>query len=179
MATVSQQIGRNLALFRGYAGLSQAEMGRALASAVGGKGWTRQAVWKAERGERPFTAAELLALANVLHVTVPQLFETTEPLTLPSGRYVSELVVDGLTRGRKELGILDELRKDFNVFSLAFTRTLLHLRAALAGAPELNSEEPLYGVEAAAERIREDRATRVARAPRLRDYEDITKDSRP
>ena len=53
-------------------GLTQDQLGRQLEPLLG-RPWSRQAVSAAEKGERSFGAAELVALAAVLHATVGDL----------------------------------------------------------------------------------------------------------
>lgn len=97
--TLEQTIGENVRALRKRVGGNQAALGEALAPFLGGKGWTRQTVWKAEQGGRSFTAAELLALAATLEVTVPQLFETLDPVRMPNGRELAPQIVEGLLAG--------------------------------------------------------------------------------
>lgn len=88
--TPEQAIGETIAWLRKEQDLSQAQLGEALAAYLG-KAWSRQAVHAAEKGQRAFTAAELLALATVLNTSVPFLFASwgAGPVTLPSGKTVS------------------------------------------------------------------------------------------
>ena len=53
-------------------GLTQEQLGRQLEPLLG-RPWSRQAVSAAEKGDRSFAAAELVALAAVLHTTVGDL----------------------------------------------------------------------------------------------------------
>lgn len=65
-------IGANILARRRELDISQQELGTRLAPLLG-KPWSRQAVSAAEHGERDFIAAELLALAVVLQVSLMQL----------------------------------------------------------------------------------------------------------
>ena len=91
---IEEVIGQRLAMLRESlttdAGerVSQSEFGRRLEPLLG-KPWSRQAVWRAESGNRSFTAAELVAVAHVLGAPVGQLFDpplNTEEIELPGGR---------------------------------------------------------------------------------------------
>lgn len=66
---LEEAIGRNVARLREVSGLSQAQLGDALAGYLG-KPWSRQAVSAAEKGRRAFTAAELVSLALVLKTSL-------------------------------------------------------------------------------------------------------------
>ena len=96
MTTLQEHIGGNVKALRGDT--SPRELGAALAQWLG-KPWTRQAVWEAENGKRAFTAAELLALAAVLDVTLPQLFECADNVLLLSGDTMPPAVIDALVSG--------------------------------------------------------------------------------
>lgn len=152
MAGLEEVIGRNVRALRKARGGSQADLGKALAPMLGGQGWTRQAVWKAERGGRSFTAAELLALAAALGVTVPQLFETEgEPVTLPGGQMPAGVLVgllagsdesDRSQRLHNELRGLQRFNQQLYGLAAANTAQLLRLDAALNGAEEPEPETP-------------------------------------
>lgn len=73
MGQLEEQIGAFVRWAREAHGMSQAELGERLSERLD-KPWTRQAVWSAEKGGRAFTAAELVALAEVLDVTIEELF---------------------------------------------------------------------------------------------------------
>lgn len=86
---LEEVIGARIAEVRAEHGLSQAELGAALEEHLD-KPWSRQAVHTAEKGKRAFTAAELVALALVLKVEVPELMspglqEKNEIIELPRG----------------------------------------------------------------------------------------------
>lgn len=146
--TVAQVVGANVAYFRDLTGKTQSQMGRELAPLIGGQGWSRQAVWKAERGERPFTAAELVALAYVLEVTVPQLFEADpdEPVALSSGHSLIAGAMDALMRGTtpaadRDLRLLASVRRllraraRLSTVSLGIGAEIVELNAAVQGLP--------------------------------------------
>lgn len=101
---LEQVIGGRIAEFRrvldrerrenGEGGLSQEELGRRLGDYLTNKDgsrkeWAKQAVWQAERGERAFTAVELVAFALVLGVTLEDLLypidDPDEEIEMPSG----------------------------------------------------------------------------------------------
>ncbi|MFD1660008.1 helix-turn-helix transcriptional regulator [Streptomyces caeni] len=70
---IEEVIGANLQWIREDQGMTQAQLGEAVARHLG-KPWSRQAVSAAEKGRRAFSAADLLALALVLDVTIPSFF---------------------------------------------------------------------------------------------------------
>ncbi|MGY5069386.1 helix-turn-helix domain-containing protein [Streptomyces griseus] len=78
---IEEAIGANLARLREEAGLSQAQLGNALGSYLE-KPWSRQAVSGAEKGRRAFTAAELIALALSLGVSLDFLLMPVSPQEL-------------------------------------------------------------------------------------------------
>lgn len=94
MGSLEERIGKNVKALRGDR--SGSNLGEDLAWLLGSP-WSRQAVSDAERGRRSFSASELLALADALNTTVPQLYETAEPVTLPSGKQLTPAIVDALT----------------------------------------------------------------------------------
>ena len=123
MTTLQEHIGANVKAFRGKT--SPSELGAALALWLG-KPWTRQAVWEAENGKRVFTAAELLALAAALDVTLPQLFESAEDLDLPSGRTMPATAIDALVLGTNK-------ERDHMMRLLRSARALKRAHEALQG----------------------------------------------
>jgi transcriptional regulator with XRE-family HTH domain len=85
---LEEVIGDRIAVVRTERGMSQAELGAALAEHLD-RPWSRQAVYTAEKGKRAFTAAELVALALVLEIEVPELMtpdirRMNEIIELPS-----------------------------------------------------------------------------------------------
>lgn len=142
--TVEEVIGANVAVLRG--GETQAALGSALAPFLGGEGWSRQTVWKAERGMRQFTPAELLALAAVLDVTLPQLFESPDPVKLPGGTLSAE-AIDALVAGTNDVRDyhvrlsaavrgMERVGQDLNRLSLLHAAQLARLDRAIHGAPD-------------------------------------------
>jgi transcriptional regulator with XRE-family HTH domain len=80
-------IGSRIAAARDRRGMSQVELGKRLGEWLKGE-WSRQAVWAAERGQRAFTAAELVAFAHVLDVAVDHLLTPpieVREIEMPSG----------------------------------------------------------------------------------------------
>ena len=69
---VEEVVGWQVRERREALGLTQEQFGRQLALYLP-RPWSRQAVSAAEKGERSFGAAELVALAAVLHATVGDL----------------------------------------------------------------------------------------------------------
>lgn len=144
MTTLQEHIGGNVKALRGNT--SPRELGAALALWLG-KPWTRQAVWEAENGKRAFTAAELLALAAVLDVTLPQLFECTDNVQLPSGKTMPPEVIDALVSGTNNdrdhtlrlLGsarALKRARSELTRFVLGLSEEVSELERTAHGAPQ-------------------------------------------
>jgi transcriptional regulator with XRE-family HTH domain len=123
VTTLQEHIGANVKAFRGKT--SPSELGAALALWLG-KPWTRQAVWEAENGKRVFTAAELLALAAALGVTLPQLFESADDLDLPSGRTMPATAIEALVLGTNK-------ERDHMMRLLRSARALKRAHEALQG----------------------------------------------
>jgi transcriptional regulator with XRE-family HTH domain len=84
---VEEVIGKRVKAAREAEGLSQHDLGRRLAPLLG-RPWSRQSVSAAEQGQRAFTAVELVALAQALHVSVAMLVSppgTVAKIELPGG----------------------------------------------------------------------------------------------
>lgn len=71
--TLEQSIGRHVARGRRRLGLTQGQMGERI-GVLTGRTWTRKAVLAAEKGDRVFTAAEMVAFAEVFGVSIESLF---------------------------------------------------------------------------------------------------------
>lgn len=106
---IEEVIGANLARLRDEKGMSQSQLGDAVAEHLG-KPWSRQAVSAAEKGRRAFTAADLLALARTLDVSVPALFllrdwrgsntvELADGIALSADEYRDRILHDSDFRG--------------------------------------------------------------------------------
>ncbi|UUE20444.1 helix-turn-helix domain-containing protein [Microbacterium sp. J1-1] len=74
-------IGRRIAEVRQLRSISQTDFGQQVRELVGA-GWSRQVVWQVERGEKPVSASDLVAVAHVLSCTVADLTSTTEAVSL-------------------------------------------------------------------------------------------------
>ena len=95
---LEEVIGHRLRAERERQGMTLKAMGQELETYLG-KPWTPQAVWQAERGQRDFGAAQLLALALVLEIPVAQLLaplEGDQLMTLPNGYALSAKDVERL-----------------------------------------------------------------------------------
>lgn len=82
-----QLVGRRLAEIRESRGMSQADLGQELGKLLK-RPWPRQTVSAAEKGERAFTATELLALAWILETPVEQFLiapSDVRAIVMPSG----------------------------------------------------------------------------------------------
>ncbi len=109
-------------------------------------------MWKVEKGQRDFTPADLLALAWVLDVTVPQLFETLEPVSMPAGTLAPEVVEaltvgvnherDRLLRLSASARALRQAQVELSVLTGAMGLELSRLQAAVAGAADPAARRP-------------------------------------
>lgn len=78
--TIEAEIGARIRWFRKHHGLTQAHVAEAVSARLPKSGWQhRQAVHLAEKGGRAFTAAELVAIADVLGRTAGDLFHFEIP----------------------------------------------------------------------------------------------------
>lgn len=96
---VEEMVGRRVREHRELLGMTQEELGRRLEPLLG-KAWPRQAVWGAERGQRAFTSAELVALASVLATTPARLISSPpglQEIEMPSGKTIPAKAVSDLS----------------------------------------------------------------------------------
>jgi len=95
VSNVSTLVGVNIALYRKAHDWSGAEVARRMSEYKGISEWSRQALWMSERGNRAFTAAELVALAQVLEVKLADLFLVApEPVGGEDTRTVKQKLED-------------------------------------------------------------------------------------
>jgi len=106
---IEQVIGGAIREWREFTGLTQSQLGQALATHTG-IAWSRQAVSAAEAGNRAFSAADLLALALTLKVEFGQLLcpaslGENQILELPSGDHVPARILVDLYYGEHGEGL--------------------------------------------------------------------------
>jgi transcriptional regulator with XRE-family HTH domain len=121
---VEQIVGSRMRERREELGLTQEHIGSQFEPLLG-RPWSRQAVSAAEKGDRSFAAAELVALAAVLHVTVSDLLRPPvhEPEVYLGGPYpVPRDVLLALVTAR--------VRDDLNLTAIQDALTLLADTAA-------------------------------------------------
>lgn len=110
---IEEVIGRNLLRIRERRNLSQSDLGQAIEQHLG-KPWSRQAVSAAEKGRRSFTAADLMALARVLDVTMPEFFllidwresktvQLSDEMVMSAEEYRQRILHDSDARGFAQL----------------------------------------------------------------------------
>lgn len=110
---IEEVIGRNVLRIRERRSLSQADLGAAVGQHLG-KPWSRQAVSAAEKGRRSFTAADLMALARVLNVSMPEFFllvdwrdsqsvELSDGVVIGAEEYAQRILHDSDARGFVQL----------------------------------------------------------------------------
>jgi transcriptional regulator with XRE-family HTH domain len=75
---IGEVIGERVRTARDGLGWTQTELGKRIGARLGQRAWSRQIVSAAEQGKRAYTAAELLAFANELDVSISYLL--TPPL---------------------------------------------------------------------------------------------------
>lgn len=88
---IEELIGQRIRGHRERLGLTQEQLGQRLGDTLG-RAWSRQAISAAEKGDRAFTAAELLAIAHTLGVSVGALLVPqagVEQIELPNGTSLS------------------------------------------------------------------------------------------
>lgn len=84
---LEELVGQRIRTRREGLALTQDQLGRQLGDSLGRR-WSRQAVSAAEKGERAFTAAELVAIAGALQISVGSLFVPpagVDEIELPNG----------------------------------------------------------------------------------------------
>lgn len=110
---IEEVIGRNMRQAREERGLSQTDLGQAMEQHQG-RSWSRQAVSAAEKGQRAFSAADLMALARVLDVSIPSFFllsdwrddgtvELSEGIEMPAAEYRDRILHELDVRGSAQL----------------------------------------------------------------------------
>jgi transcriptional regulator with XRE-family HTH domain len=107
---VEEAIGRQIAHLRAERQLSLADLGEALGRYLG-KPWSRQAVHQAERGQRSFTAVELIALALAFDTSVQALFRAEDDQIDLPGRAISPEEYRGTLLNRQGDSPLDGLEE--------------------------------------------------------------------
>jgi transcriptional regulator with XRE-family HTH domain len=112
---IEQVIGLRMYHRREELGLTQEQVGQAVGDLLG-KAWSRQAVSAAEKGNRAFTAAELLAIAWALRTTVSWLLTPLvgDPgIRMPGGALLEtdKVVAAVLPREHGQWSDLDEMRE--------------------------------------------------------------------
>ena len=75
---IGEVIGERVRAARDDLGWTQTELGKRIGARLGQRAWSRQIVSAAEQGKRAYTAAELLAFASELDVSITHLL--TPPL---------------------------------------------------------------------------------------------------
>lgn len=91
-----QVIGRQIRVIRESRSMTQQELGERLGEWLP-RAWPRQAVSSAERGERAFTGAELLAVAHVLQTWIGALMMPpidVDQIDMPSGGSLTRSAVE-------------------------------------------------------------------------------------
>lgn len=94
---VEEVVGRRIREAREAQDITQEDFGKTLGRLLG-KPWPRQAVSAAEKGQRAFTAAELVGIAVALGRDVADMFRLpadSETLTMPSGEVLTGRDVRG------------------------------------------------------------------------------------
>lgn len=133
---VEEVVGRQIRERRELAGLTQAQIGHRLAPLLG-KPWSRQAVSAAEKGERAFGAAELVAFSAILNATVGDLLEPPEnesavdlggPTAVP--RHMVMAVLAATAKAREDLN-LAAIQENLSNMSEAILRGQENLEEAL------------------------------------------------
>jgi transcriptional regulator with XRE-family HTH domain len=139
---VEEAVGRQIGHLRAQRQLSLTDLGEALGRYLG-RPWSRQAVHQAERGQRSFTAAELVALALALDTSVPALFRTDEErVELPGGVIPAEEYRGTLLNREKDTPLdgLEELIVALHDIREVLDRPALARLVRIARAAEQDAE---------------------------------------
>lgn len=106
---VEEVVGRRIREAREARGMSQDDFGQLLAVLLG-KPWSRQAMSAAEKGQRSFTATEVLAFSVVIGCEIADLFRLPgdlDAVAMPSGSALTRDQLDQATEtGRPSVAAL-------------------------------------------------------------------------
>lgn len=113
---LEEVIGHRMRERREQRGLTQEEAGQSIGRELGRRAWTRQAVSAAEKGDRAFTAAELVAIAFALDTTVSWLLTPLAGdfgVQMPTGAVIEDarLIAAVLPRLSDDEGAVDDMRE--------------------------------------------------------------------
>lgn len=111
---VDEVIGLRVAEARRAAGWTQSQLGERLAAWLPG-GWQRQIVHNGEQGRRPWSTAEVVVLAHVLGLSLPDLLMPPVQVasyTLPGGQVRAADVLRGGPPADEQAMLLDALAHD-------------------------------------------------------------------
>jgi len=137
--------------------MSQEELGRRLEPLLG-KAWPRQAVWAAERGQRAFTAAELLALATALETT-PGLLITPHPwvetVETPGGASVPVKELLNIDFRDPFLPVVNELTRELSAAVEEATKANERVRLISEALVKRTKEQALGAFDAVVDHINE------------------------
>lgn len=160
VTTLDTHIGRRIAEVRQLRSISQTDFGQRVRELVGA-GWSRQVVWQVERGEKPVSASDLVAVAHVLSCTVADLTSTTEAVSLGGGTVPrTDAIVggeeampeaEGMARFRDAADALADVRHAWE----RYAHLIDVARRRVAEVPAVERQVRRYGERALQEAVRQ------------------------
>lgn len=178
--TLDAHIGRRITEVRDLRGISQEDFGNQVRKLVGA-GWSRQVVWQVEKGKKPVSASDLVAVAHVLSCTVADLTSTTEAVSLGGGTVPrTDAIVggeeampeaEGMARFRDAADALADVRHAWE----RYAHLIDVARRRVAEVPAVERQVRRYGEKALQEAVRQMRDSFEFRPPEGFDAEAAAK----
>lgn len=160
VTTLNAHIGRRIAEVRDLRAISQEDFGNQVRELVGA-GWSRQVVWQVEKGKKPVSASDLVAVAHVLSCTVADLTSTTEPVSLGGSTVPrTDAIVggeeampeaEGMARFRDAADALADLRHAWE----RYAHLIDVARRRVAEVPAVRRQVERYGEQAQRDAVRQ------------------------
>lgn len=160
VTTLDAHIGRRIAEVRQLRGIAKEDFGNRVRELVGA-GWSRQVVWLVEKGEKPVSASDLVAVAHVLSCTVADLTSTTEAVSLGGSTVPrTDAIVggeeampeaEGMARFREAADALADVRHAWE----RYAHLIDVARRRVAEVPAVRRQVERYGAKAQREAVRQ------------------------
>jgi transcriptional regulator with XRE-family HTH domain len=155
---IEEVIGSRIRDVREINEVTQQELGQRLGPLLG-KEWSRQAVSAAEKGDRAFTAVELVAVAQALGTTVPRLMTppvSVRTIELPGGVEIgrTEVTRSTLPRASTEKAF-DQMEESLRGLAQSLNAVIQQSQLGLEGVGHLHQGLSM-AAESIAQRIREE-----------------------
>lgn len=149
-----------MAEVRDLRGISQEDFGNRVRKLVGA-GWSRQVVWQVEKGKKPVSASDLVAVAHVLSCTVADLTSTTDAVSLGGGTVPrTDAIVggeeampeaEGMARFRDAADALADVRHAWE----RYAHLIDVARRRVAEVPAVERQVRRYGEKALQDAVRQ------------------------